>query len=124
MPRRDGSRSTIHRRSIGAPFLLEAADGSEIAQAEPTAFLREFAVAHGARQYTLKAISCMRRECAVFVDGVQLGRVLPESMWSRSARVEIAGEFPLVLQTFLVWLTLMLWEPERNWAAHELPPWG
>src|SRR3954453_19269473 len=112
---RDGSRYTIRRRAIGAPFLLEPADGSEIAKAEPSVILREFVVAHGARQYTLKAISWMRRECGVFVDGVQLGRVLPESMWSRSAGVEIADEIPLVLQTFLVWLTLMLWEPERDW---------
>jgi hypothetical protein len=123
---RDGSRYTIRRRGIGSPFLLEAADGSEIAQAEAIAFFREFVIAYGAQQYTLKAISWMRRECGVLVDGVQLGRVLPESWWTPCARVEIAGEFPLVLQTFLVWLTLLLWEPERNWDAHklELPPCG
>jgi hypothetical protein len=117
---RDGLRYTVRSRGIAGPLLLEAADGSEVAQAtEPSAFRREFAVAHGERQYTLKAISWMRRECGVFAEGRQLGRVFPEIFCSRRAQVEIADELPLELQAFLVWLTLLLWK--RQWDADMMP---
>jgi len=119
---RDGSRYTVRGR--GYALLLETADGSEVAQAtQPRLFRREFAVAHRERQYTLKAISWMRRECGVFAEGRQLGRVFPEYWLGRSAQVEIADEVPLVLQAFLVWLTLLLWK-RASYEMAVAPPYG
>jgi hypothetical protein len=103
---------------------LEAEDGSEVARAtQPRLFRREFAIAHRERQYTLKAISWMRRECGVFAEGRQLGRVFPEYWVDRSAQVEIADELPLVVQAFVVWLTLLLWKRQAS-DGNELPSFG
>jgi len=120
---RDGSRYTV--RSQDYALLLEAADGSEVAQAtQRRIFRREFTVAHRERQYTLKAISWMRRECGVFAEGRQLGRVFQEFWLGHSAQVEIADELPLVLQAFLVWLTLLLWKRRASVGEYELAPYG
>jgi hypothetical protein len=118
---RDGSRYTVRAR--GYAFVLDAEDGSEVARAtQPRLFRREFTVAHCGRQYTLKAISWMRRECGVFAEGRQLGRVFPECWVDLSAQVEIADELPLVLQAFLVWLTLLLWKRASDQNA--VSPYG
>src|SRR5262249_37123684 len=115
---RGGPRYTVRRQGILGPFVLEAPDGSGAASAvKPSVLRREFNVEHGGRLYALRAVSALRRQCLVLCEDRPLGRVSPDSWFSRRARLEIADDVPLVLQAFLVWLTLLMWKRDSDGGA-------
>ena len=119
---RDGSRYIVGDRNF-SPLVMEAADGPEVAHANGLGpFHTGFAVTHGERQYILKPIRRIGREWGVFAEGRELGRVRGYIWFSRRVEVEIADEVPLVLQVFLVWLTLLRWQ--RDWHAGSMPTGG
>jgi hypothetical protein len=119
---RDGLRYLVCGRRF-SPLVLEAADGSEVAYANGLGWFRNgFAVTHGERRYTLKPIRWIGREHGVFAEGRDLGRVCPVMLFSRRGQAEIADEVPLVLQAFLVWLTLLEWK--RDWDAGTMSKGG
>ncbi len=112
-----GQECTVRREIPLGAYLLEQ-HGRLVAQAEkPSAFFREFTVTHEGRTFTLKAWSALRRAMVLIENDVVVGRVAPESFFSRRMRVELPEEMPLVLKTFVIWLTMVLWKREAD-ASH------
>lgn len=109
----------VRRDGLLGPFLAEASDGLRVASAiKPSALRRQFTITHGERQYDLKAVSSLRRECALFDEGNRrVGQVRPESWFGRRARVEFDEQVPSLLQAFAIWLTLLLWKRDGDAVA-------
>jgi hypothetical protein len=109
-----GMDCKVSRQSVLGAFVLEQ-EGSILARAEkPNPFLREFIIEHDAKTYTLKAWSAFRRAMVLYKDGIVVGKLVPESFLTRSIRVELPEDMPLVLGLFVIWLTLVLWQRDSG----------
>lgn len=107
----------LREGALRGAFLLEAG-GSPLARAEkPSAFRNTFRIEHGGKQYTLKPRSTWRRERVLFEGNREIGAIVPESCFSRRARVRLPDELPLVLRLFVVWLTMLVWKRDSDAAA-------
>lgn len=113
-----GASYRIHREGFAGPFLVESPDGSPAASAvKPSVLKREFEIVFGSRQYRLQAVSAFRREFGLFSGTRRIGSITPDSWIGRRARVEFAEELPPLLQAFVLWLTLLLWQRESQDSA-------
>ena len=111
-----GQECRVFRESLFGAFVLEQ-NGTALAKAEkPSALFREFTITHGARTYTLKAWSPMRRAMVLYENGAVIGKLDPEAFFSRRIRVELPVDMPLLLAAFVIWLTMVLWRRESGGA--------
>jgi hypothetical protein len=109
-----GQECRVYRQSLLGAFVLEQ-NGAILVKAEkPSALFREFTVTHEARTYTLKAWSPMRRAMALYENDAVIGKLIPESFFSRRIRVELPVDMPLMLASFVIWLTMLLWKREAD----------
>ena len=105
----------VHRDGLSGPFILEAPDGSTVASAtKPSVLRREFVVANDEQRYVLKALAVFRRECGLFRGDRRIGSIIPHSALRRRARVQFEDGAPLLLQAFVVWLAMLLWQRDSS----------
>lgn len=81
-----------------------------LAHAQKTnVFLRSFEVEIEGQVLTLRAVSAFRREFGLYRDGVQIGRIYPQSWLGRTSVIDLPDELSLPVQVFLFWLVIVLW---------------
>ena len=64
-------------------------------------------------QYVLKSTGWGRR-VNIFREGLGIGSISGSGFSGRRARAELGTEIPLVVQTFLLWLTVLGWNRDAN----------
>ena len=110
-----GTTYDMYREApMSGAFVLEHA-GSVLARAEkPSFFRREFVIQHADREYTLRRESMFRRAFVLLDGSRQVGRVAPQSAFTRQAAADLPPALPLPVRLFIVWLTVILWRREQN----------
>jgi hypothetical protein len=89
-------------------FLLEE-DGHGLCYASMKGFWRRIVVLdYEGIHYVLKSTGWGRR-VNFFREGLEIGTVYGSGFFGRGARAEVGDGIPLVIQTFLLWLTVLGW---------------
>ena len=102
----------VFRESLLGDFVIERA-GTVLARATKSSiFTHTMIIKHGGREYTLRKKSVWRRAFFLLEGERQLGSIAPTSIWTRHATADLPPEWPLYLQAFVIWLTLLLWKRE------------
>jgi len=113
-----GADHCVYREgAMSGDFILERA-GAVLARAtKPSAFHRSFVLDYKGRQYTLRAKSTFRRAFILLDGASQIGSLAPNSMWTRTATAHLPDDWPLPLQVFAIWLTIVMWKREADSGA-------
>ncbi|HZM95572.1 MAG TPA: hypothetical protein VFB92_19210 [Vicinamibacterales bacterium] len=109
----DGIDYRLYRESSFGDFVLEHA-GSVIARAtKPSAFRREFVIRYKEQPYTLRAQSFSRTY--IVLDGsTEIGSIAPEKWFTRTANVDLPDNWPFLLKSFAMWLTIIQWKRDAG----------
>jgi hypothetical protein len=112
-----GDEYRVYREgAMSGDFILERS-GAVLARAtKPSAVHRSFVLEYRGRQYTLRAKSAFRRAFVLLDGESQIGSLAPNSVWARTATVQLPDDWPLPVQVFAMWLTIILWKREANSA--------
>jgi len=97
---------------ISGAYVLESTAGVLARATKPSAFRRALIVEHSGRQYTLRAVSALRREFVLLDGAARIGSLSPEGFFTRRAAVDLPPAWPLAVRVFIVWLAVMLWKHE------------
>lgn len=90
---------------IGGAFIL-ALDTTQVARAEKNSWLsRSFTIKHGEKTYRLKA-DWLGPSFILLDNGKKVGSLATRGMFTRRTSVSLPDELPLLVQMFLIWLTL------------------
>jgi hypothetical protein len=90
---------------IGGAFIL-ALDTTQLARAERGNWLsRSFTIKQGEKTYRLKA-EWFGSSFILLDNEQEVGSVVPCGMFTRKTRVSLPDELPLLVQIFVIWLTL------------------
>jgi hypothetical protein len=101
---------SLDRESPLGDFVLEHA-GSVIARAtKPSAFRREFVIRYKEKPYTLQAQSAFSRNYVVLDGSTEIGSIAPESLFTRTASVMLPDDWPFLLKSLAMWLTIIQWK--------------
>ena len=101
---------TIRREPGWGAFVLEA-DGHELVRAvKPSALVRRFEVTYEDQAYILQARSPLVRAFELLRDDERVGTIVPEHALTRTTRIDLPEELPVVVRVFLFWLVLVLWK--------------
>jgi hypothetical protein len=113
-----GTTYDIRRTSMWrGEFVLER-DGAVIAEAtKPSLVRRRFEVVAGGERYGLHAVSTFGRAFHVLRGGVPVGRVVPVSMFRRTATAEMPATISTEVQLFMTFLVLAVWKRMADAAA-------
>ena len=104
----------VYRESLLGDFVLERA-GSIVARAsKPSVFERCFVISYHEKSYTLRARAALRRAFVVMDGSLEVGSIVPESIWTRRATVQLPDEWPLAVQSFAMWLTIVHWKRDAS----------
>jgi hypothetical protein len=110
----DGVDYRLYRESPFGDFVLERA-GSVIARAtKPSAFRREFVIKYKEKPYTLRAKSAFGRTFMVLDGRTEVGSLAPESWLGRKAKVTLPDDWPFLLKSFAMWLTIVHWKRDAG----------
>lgn len=106
----DGAGYELRREHwMGGRYSLHK-DGWPVAEAEkPSAFYRRFEITYQSRTYVLRAPSAVRRAFVLEKDDKIVGTIAPEGIFTRRMRIDLPDALPLPVQTFLVWLVVLMW---------------
>lgn len=110
----DGVDYHLYRESTLGDFVLQHA-GSVIARAtKPSAFRREFVIRYKEKPYTLLAKSAFSRTFVVLDGSTEIGSIAPERLTTRRATADLPDNWPLLLKSFAMWLTIVQWKREAS----------
>jgi hypothetical protein len=110
----DGIDYRLCRESSFGDFVLEHA-GSVIARAtKPSAFRREFVIRYKEKPYTLRAKSALSRTYVVLDGSMEVGSITPENWLTRKANVDLPDDWPFLLKSFAMWLTIIHWKRDAG----------
>ena len=102
---------------LGGDFRLESASGVVATATKPSIFRRAFVVRFSGRTLELQTRSLWSRAVVLREAGRDVGGVAPRGAFTRRATATLPESVPLPVQTFLLWLTLLLWKRESDSAA-------
>ena len=68
----------------------------------------------GEHEVVLRGKSPFRRTLVIERDGVPVGEVKPQGLFSRDVAVETAADLPTDLQIVLVWVAILLWDDRAD----------
>jgi len=112
----DVTHRTFREHALG-DFVIEAG-GRELARAtKPSAFRDTIILHYCGRDYTLLKPSIWRRTFALLDGERQIGTIEPESAWTRRAIARFESDWPMPIQTFVIWLVIMLWKRNAQHSA-------
>lgn len=104
-------------RRLGGAFLLEI-DGTPLVEArKPSALYRTFEVIYYERQYTLRAVSALKRTFVLQQADETLGTIYPDHVFSRKMTVDLPEEMPLALRVFIAWLVILMWKRQASYSG-------
>ena len=106
------SEYRVRREGLGGPFVLE--DGTSVrARARKTRFFGcEFEIEFEGDHYTVTKRSMWSHDIVLRQGAEELGTIRRAAWYNRDARIEMAERLSPVLQTFALWLGLLLWKRE------------
>jgi hypothetical protein len=102
---------------MSGDFRLESASGLLAIASRPSILRRKFVVSFGGRTLTLQPRSAWTRAVVLREGDHEVGTVSPRGLWSRRATATLPDTLPLSIQTFLLWLTVLLWKRESDSGA-------
>jgi len=111
----EGIEYVVSRETWLGDFLLQQS-GPVLARAtRPTLFRRSFVITYKERSYTLKAQSMFRRTFVV-LDGAEkeIGSIVPTNMFTRKSVVTLPDDWPLPVESFAMWLTMVHWKRDQG----------
>ena len=110
----DGIEHRVFRESMLGDFVIERGSQTLARATKTSVFTHTMIVRHDGREYMLRKPSVWRR-AFVLMDGArQIGSIAPTSVWTRRAAVDLPAQWPLHLQAFVIWLTLVLWKRDAH----------
>ena len=110
----DGVAYSLYRESALGDFVLQHA-GSVIARGtKPSAFRREFVIRYKEKPYTLLARSAFSRTFVVLDGKTEIGSIAPQRMSTRTATVDLPDDWPFLLKSFAMWLTIVHWKRDAS----------
>jgi hypothetical protein len=77
-------------------------------------FARGFSIEHDGRSLVLRTVSIWFREMRLFDGGLEIGKAVPEGVFSRRAQVELPESLSAQLQLFVIWLALYTWRQAQG----------
>ena len=112
--RSGGSIYSIRKDGIFSNRFLLEENGRFFCCATMKSFWRRtVALDYEGVHYALKSAGWGRR-VDIFREGLETGTVYGSGFFGRGARAEIGERIPLVMQTFLLWLTVLGWNRDAN----------
>jgi hypothetical protein len=110
----DGVDYRLHREGAMGDFLLQR-EGTVVARAtKPSAFRREFVIRYKEKPYTLRAKAAFSRTFVVLDGSREIGSIAPERMSTRKAAVNLPDDWPFLLKSFAMWLTIVHWKRDAS----------
>lgn len=111
----NGDDYDVYRQGLlSGEFILEQ-DGTILATAKkPSAFRQTLAIQCADHRYELKSKSTFTRGFVLLQDSRQVGTVLPTSMFTRKAAVNLPDHLSLPIRVFIVWLAVILWKRQSE----------
>ena len=110
----DGIEHRVFRESLLGDFVIERGNSPLARATKQSAFTNTMTFRHDGREYTLRKQSWWKRSFVVLDGEKQIGSLAPTSLWTRRATVDLPAQWPLHLQAFVIWLTLVLWKREAH----------
>jgi hypothetical protein len=113
----DGSSYEVYREGLmSGQFILEL-NGTRLVHAEKRSrYTRSFTVQHECKTYILKAESALGGTFLLLENGQQIGSIRPAGVFTWKATVELPDELPLPIKVFLLWLAVILWRRDYDYA--------
>ena len=93
-------------------FLLKMGDEVFIKAEKPSAFRNQFELTIHGDAYLLKRVSVWKREYVLEKDGEIIGNIRPTGALSRKSEIDLPEDWPVVVQIFIFWLVLIIWNRE------------
>ena len=112
-----GSSYDVYREGLmSGQFILEL-NGTRLVHAEKRSrYTRSFTVQHECKTYILKAESALGGTFLLLENDQQIGSIRPAGVFTWKATVELPDELPLPIKVFLLWLTVILWKRDYDYA--------
>ena len=104
-----GESCSMYREGLLGDFVLEWKGGVVARATKPSAFHRRFVVRYEGRELELGAKSVFGRTFVLLDGGAEIGRIAPEGIFTRKARIDLPDDVPLPVQVFMFWLVVILW---------------
>ena len=113
----DGIEHRVFRQSLLGDFVIERGSSTLARATKQSAFSSTVIFKYDGREYTLRKQSWWRRAFVLMDGDRQIGSIAPTGLCTRRAAVDLPAQWPLHLQAFVIWLTLVLWKREANAAS-------
>jgi hypothetical protein len=112
----EGEPYRIAREGLcSGDFRLESVGGGVLATAtKPSILCRTFRVSSGGRTLTLRPRSIWGRALVVREGDRDVGSITPRGVWTHRATAMLPDDLPLPVQTFLLWLAVLIWKRESD----------
>jgi hypothetical protein len=107
----------LSREGFWSGDFLLTADQEVLARAAKSALVRRFVVRTGDREFTLEPASVFTRSFRLFENGLIVGGVLPNHLFTRACTLEFPDDLPVPVQVFLFWLVALMWRRAASDAA-------
>ena len=99
-------------KMLKGAFLLKMGDEVFIKAEKPSAFRNQFELTIHGDAYLLKRVSVWKREYVLEKDGEIIGNIRPTGAFSRKSEIDLPENWPVVVQIFIFWLVLIIWNRE------------
>jgi hypothetical protein len=93
-------------------FVLEGADGVLARAKKASVFRHTLVIRHAGRDYTLRPRSFFRQAFVLLDGSREIGSIVPKSIFTREAVVDLPPDLAPPLRLFIVWLTVMSWRQD------------
>lgn len=122
---REGGRFThgdreylLSREGLWSGDFVLVAEQAVLARAtKESAFVRRFLVRTGERDLVLEAVSVFGRSFQLGENGLVVGSVIPDHLFTRACTLEFPDDLAVPVQVFLFWLVALLWRRAGSAAA-------
>jgi hypothetical protein len=113
----EGTYNLYREKLLGGDYLLEH-NGTIVARAVRTnVFRSKYAVQIGNRVLEFKKLSWTTRKFGLFDGDQQIGGIYPRGIFTRRAKIDLPGDWPLANRVFMFWLALLMWKQDSQAAS-------
>jgi hypothetical protein len=107
----------LSREGLWSGDFLLISDQEALVRAAKSAFVRRFIVQTGDREFLLEPASVFTWSFRLVENGVVVGYVLPNHLFTRACTLEFPDDLPVPVQVFLFWLVVLMWRRAADAAA-------
>jgi hypothetical protein len=99
----------LSREGFWSGDFLLVTDQEVLARAAKSAFVRRFVVRTAERELVLEPASPFTRTFHLVENGLIVGYVVPNHLFTRACTLEFPDDLPVPVQVFLFWLVALMW---------------